>query len=66
MQTGSMLPIRKFGSLRLGDGTAASDCGMCERLAFAKMTPSAISAASATIFLRRAARTIGGNAPIPS
>jgi hypothetical protein len=65
-QTGSMLPIRKFGSLRRGCGTAASDCGMCDRLAFANTTPSAISAASATIFLRSAARMIGGNAPILS
>ena len=39
---------------------------MWDREAFANTTPSAISAASATMRLRKAARMIGGNAPMPS
>ncbi len=61
-----MLATRKFGSRRLSAGNANSDCGMCERLPLAKISPSAISPASATMRFRSAASTIGGSEPSPS
>src|SRR5258708_37649480 len=66
MQVGIMLAIRKFGSARFAAGTTDNDSAICERLALAKISPSAISAASATIRLRNAANMIGGNPPTAS
>ncbi len=52
--------------MRFSAGITDSDAATCDRLALANNTPSAISAASATIRLRNAASTIGGMAPMPS
>ena len=48
-----MLPIRKSGSRRLAGGRADNDSARCDRLALANSTPSAISAESATMRLRK-------------
>ena len=61
-----MLAIRKSGSRRFAAGTTDSESAIWERLALAKISPSAISAESATMRLRNAAETIGGSVPIPS
>ena len=61
-----MLPMKKSGLARLAAGRAASDWPMCDSEALAKITPSASSPASATIFRRSAATMIGGSGPSPS
>ena len=58
-----MSPMKKPGSFAFAAGRAASDTAMCERAAFANTIPSPISPASATIFLRSVASTIGGSSP---
>jgi len=66
MQVGIILAMRKAGSRRFSSGKTDSDSGMCERLPLAKMSPSAMSPASATMRLRKAASTMGGKPPSAS